>query len=79
MGSAPSKALKLRKACQVRQRRFNQYSPGVIDEALSLARTARLKMPATVSVADTLAWIYYHQGLLRRDRRATAGRSSENA
>jgi tetratricopeptide (TPR) repeat protein len=34
-----------------------------IDEALSLAQTARQKMPDSPSAADTLAWIYYQKGL----------------
>jgi tetratricopeptide (TPR) repeat protein len=33
------------------------------DEALSLARMARQKMPDSPSAADTLAWVYYEKGL----------------
>lgn len=33
------------------------------DVALSLAQQARQKMPDSPSIADTLAWIYYHKGL----------------
>ena len=35
-----------------------------IDQALSLARIARQKMPDSPSAADTLAWVYYQKGLL---------------
>lgn len=34
-----------------------------LDVALSLAQIARQKMPDSPSVADTLAWIYYHKGV----------------
>ena len=34
-----------------------------IDQALSLARIARQKMPDSASAADTLAWAYYQHGL----------------
>ena len=34
-----------------------------LDSALSLAQIARQKMPDSASAADTLAWVYYHQGL----------------
>jgi tetratricopeptide (TPR) repeat protein len=34
-----------------------------LDSALSLAQLARQKMPDSASAADTLAWVYYHQGL----------------
>jgi tetratricopeptide (TPR) repeat protein len=32
------------------------------DQALSLARMARQKMPDSASAADTLAWVYYRKG-----------------
>ena len=32
------------------------------DVALSLAQTARRRMPEAASTADTLAWAYYYQG-----------------
>ena len=32
------------------------------DVALSLAQTARQRMPEAASTADTLAWAYYYQG-----------------
>jgi tetratricopeptide (TPR) repeat protein len=35
---------------------------GSLDVALSLAETARRGMPDLPSVADTLAWVYYHKG-----------------
>jgi len=34
-----------------------------LDQALSLARIARQKMPNSPSAADTLAWVYYKKGL----------------
>jgi tetratricopeptide (TPR) repeat protein len=34
-----------------------------VDQALSLARIARQKMPDSPSAADTLAWVYYQKGL----------------
>lgn len=33
-----------------------------VDVALSLAQTARQKMPNSPNTADTLAWAYYHKG-----------------
>jgi Flp pilus assembly protein TadD len=33
-----------------------------VDVALSLAQTARSKMPNAPSSADTLAWVYYYKG-----------------
>ena len=36
-----------------------------LDEALSLARMAKQKLPESTNVADTLAWISYHRGDLR--------------
>lgn len=36
------------------------------DVALSLARTARRQLPNSPAVADTLGWIYYHQGMYER-------------
>ena len=38
---------------------------GNIDVALSLAQTAKEKMPKDSSVMDTLGWIYYKKGLYR--------------
>ncbi len=35
---------------------------GNTDVALSLAQTARQKLPDSTHVADTLAWAYYHKG-----------------
>lgn len=34
-----------------------------LDKALHLAQTAYDKMPDRISVADTLAWAYYHKGI----------------
>jgi predicted Zn-dependent protease len=35
---------------------------GNVDVALSLAQTARQKMPDQPAIADTLAWAYYRKG-----------------
>jgi tetratricopeptide (TPR) repeat protein len=38
---------------------------GDLDVALSLAQTARRKMPQSPDAADTLGWIYYQKGVYR--------------
>jgi tetratricopeptide (TPR) repeat protein len=40
-------------------------SGGDLDIALSLAQTARKRMPESPEVADTLGWIYYQKGAYR--------------
>jgi len=40
-------------------------SDGDLDLALSLAQTARRRMPASPDAADTLGWIYYQKGAYR--------------
>jgi tetratricopeptide (TPR) repeat protein len=40
-------------------------SGGNLDMALSLAQTARRRMPASPDIADTLGWIYYQKGAYR--------------
>ncbi len=34
-----------------------------LDEALKLAQTARLQLPSSPEVSDTLGWVYYKKGL----------------
>jgi tetratricopeptide (TPR) repeat protein len=34
-----------------------------LDEALSLARTAKAQLPESVDVSDTLAWVFYKKGM----------------
>jgi len=38
---------------------------GDLDVALSLAQTARRRMPASADAADTLGWVYYQKGAYR--------------
>jgi len=38
---------------------------GDLDIALSLAQTARRRMPASADAADTLGWVYYQKGAYR--------------
>src|SRR5262249_6024771 len=38
---------------------------GDLNVALSLAQTARRKMPESADAADTLGWIYYQKGVYR--------------
>src|SRR5437764_860632 len=38
---------------------------GNLDQALSLAQTARRAMPDAPGTADTLAWAYYKKGIYR--------------
>jgi tetratricopeptide (TPR) repeat protein len=38
---------------------------GDLDIALSLAQTARRRMPASADAADTLGWVYYQKGAFR--------------
>jgi tetratricopeptide (TPR) repeat protein len=35
---------------------------GNVDEAVSLAQTARRRLPDNPATADTLAWAFYHKG-----------------
>src|ERR1035437_2857744 len=40
-------------------------SGGNLDEAMTLAQTARRGMPNSPAAADTLGWVYYQKGAYR--------------